>query len=276
MNNQITQYRYSDRNGTKVTHVIEGAKCAPVADAGRAFVADLAELEKRQQEFREAKAEPERLRAEATEAARTGASAADAKKILKRARAAQDALEDLEIDVAVAEAKTAASRLGYFATVEEHEAELQAEAKAAAEAAVLTLSAAAKMTRDGAAALGAALATMNGLLGIRGGDEFIPKPPRAKKEGSDEFALNGVPEVHAGVGVDKIGTAIDMAQRILREFAAEAKARAIVEELEAEADEAPDLDLYDDEPDEDEDDAADALDPDLFDVDGDEGDEVEA
>ncbi|WP_454119260.1 hypothetical protein [Microbacterium lacticum] len=254
MNNQITEYRYSDSNGTKVTHVIEGTKCAPVDEAGRAFVADLAEFKKHQKEFREAEAEPARLRAEATEAARTGASAADAKKILKRARAAQDALEERGIDYTVAETKTAASRLDYFATVEEHEAELQAEAKAAAEAAVLTLSAAAKMTRDGSAALGAALATMNGLRGVRGGDEFVPKPPRAKREGSDEFALNGVPEVHAGVGVNNIGTAIDMAQRILRDFAAEAKARAIVEELEAEADEAPDLDLYDEDGDDDDED----------------------
>lgn len=254
MSNQITQYRYSDRNGTKVTHVAEGTKVGPVAEAGRAFVADFAEFKKRQEEFREAEAEPARLRAEATEAARTGASAADAKKILKKARAAQDALEELEIDYAVAEAKVGASRLAYFATVEQHEAELQAEAKAAAEAAVLTLSAAAKMTRDGSAALAAALATMNGLRGVRGGDEFVPKSPRAKKEGSDEFALNGVPEVHAEVGRKSIGTAIDMAQRILRDFAAEAKARAIVEGLEAEADEAPDVDLYED--DEDDDDEA--------------------
>lgn len=271
MNIQITEYRYSDRNGTKVTYVAEGTKVGPVADAGRAFVADFAEFKKRQKEFREAEAEPARLRAEATEAARTGASAAEAKKILKRARAAQDALEEREIDDMVAEAKVGASRLGYFATVEEHEAELQAEAKAAAEAAVLTLSAAAKMTRDGSAALAAALATMNGLRGVRGGDEFVPKSPRAKKEGSDKFALNGIPEVHAGIGVDNIGTAIDMAQRILRDFAAEAKARAIVEGLEAEADEAPDLDLYDDEDDEDEGN----LDPDLYDLDGDEGDDVE-
>lgn len=272
MKNQITEYRYSDRYGMKATHVAEDTKVGPVAEAGRAFVADLAEFKKHQKEFREAEAEPARLRAEATDAARTGASAADAKKILKKARAAQDALEELEIDYTVAEAKVAASRLAYFATVEEHEAELQSEAKAAAEAAVLTLSAAAKMTRDGSATLAAALATMNGLRGIREGDEFVPKPPRAKREGSDELALNGVPEVHAGIGLESIGTAIDMAQRILRDFAAEAKARAIVEGLEAEADEAPDLDLYDDE-DDDEDDAADALDPDLYDV---EGDEVEA
>lgn len=251
MSNQITQYRYSDSNGTKTTYLIEGTKCAPVAEARRAFVADLAEFEKHKQEYREAEAEPARLRAEATEAARTGASAADAKKILKKARAAQDALEERGIDYTVSETKVGASRRVYFDKVEEHEPELRAEAKAAAEAAVLTLSAAAKMTLDGSAALGAALATLNGLRGVRGGDEFVPKPPRAKKEGSDEFALNGVPEVHAGVGVDKIGTAIDMAQRILRDFAAEEKARALYEELEAEADAAPDLDLYDDEPDED-------------------------
>lgn len=267
MSNQITEYRYSDRYGTMYsTHVDEDTKVAPVAEARRAFVADFAEFKKRQKEFREAEAEPARLKAEATEAARTGASAADAKKILKKARAAQEGLEDLEIDYAVAEAKVAASRNAYFAAVEDHEAELQAEAKAAAEAAVLTLSTGAKMTRDGSAALAAALATMNGLRAVRNGDVFVPKAPRAKKEGSDKFALNGIPEVHAQVGLESIGTAIDMAQRILRDFAAEAKARALVEGLEAEADEAPDVDLYDDEPDEDD------LDPDLYDLDGDEVD----
>ncbi|WP_454114844.1 hypothetical protein [Microbacterium lacticum] len=270
---KITEYRYSDRYGTmNSTHVAEDTKVGPVAEARRAFVADFAEFKKRQKEFHEAEAEPARLKAEAKEAARTGASAAEAKKILKKARAAQEGLEDLEIDYAVAEAKVAASRNAYFAAVEDHEAELQAEAKAAAEAAVLTLSTGAKMTRDGSAALAAALATMNGLRAVRNGDVFVPKAPRAKKEGSDKFALNGIPEVHAQVGLESIGTAIDMAQRILRDFAAEAKARALVEGLEAEADEAPDID---DEPDEDDDDdAAEALDPDLYDVEGD--DEVEA
>lgn len=245
----ITEHRYSTPYGTTKTHVMTSTKCGPVDEAGRAFVADLAEFQKSQKEFREAEAEPARLKAEATEAAQTGASAADAKKLLKKARAAQEGLEELEIDYTVAETKVAASRNAYLATVEEHEAELQAEAKASAEAAVLTLSAAAKMTRDGSATLAAALATMNGLRGVRDGDEFVPKPPRAKRAGSDDFALDGVPEIHAGIGVDNIGTAIDMAQRILRDFAAEAKARALVEGLEDEADEAPDLDLYDEDDD---------------------------
>lgn len=249
---KITEYRYHDRYDTKKAHVIVETKCASVVEAGRAFVADLAEFNKRQKEFRQAEAEPARLKAQASEAAKTGTSAAEAKKILKKARAAQEGLEDLEIDYDVAGAKLAASRSAYLATVEEHVAELEGEARASAEAALLTLTTGAKMTRDGSATLADALATMNGLRGVRDGDEFTPKAPKAKKTTGDGFALNGVPEVHVSVGLEAIGTGIDFGQRILREFAAEAKARALVEGLEAEADD-PAADI-DDEPDEDDDD----------------------
>lgn len=264
---KITEHRHNDRGGLKKTHTIDETKCVPVKEASRAFVADRAEFKAVQTRLRDAEVEPARLKAQAAEAAgeggRRGADASEAKAILKAARKAQEGLEDLELDYIAIEGKVAASRDAYFDALEAHADELLAEARAEADAALLTLAAGAKMTRDGSASLSAALATMNGLRGVRDGDEFIPRPARAKREGSDDFLLDGAPEVHASVGLDSISTAIDMAGRILRDFAAEAKARALLDGLEAEADDAPDID---DEPDEDDDD--DGLDPDLYDVDG--------
>lgn len=184
------------------------------------------------------------------------------KELRKRAAADREHAAELDLEWEGAVAKMASRRLKYLEVVEHHTPALRAEAKAALDSAILSVASASQIALR---AEGAMLGALEVLGALASGD-FEPRPLVAQRR---EVGEGGAPTVYISVARDALGKAVGYAAQILQDV----KDAEKVAKFEAEADEAPDID---NEPDEDDDDAAEALDPDLYDVDGDEGDEVEA
>lgn len=241
-----------------------------VATAGRLLEAAIAELRTAQRDRDAAQAELERFagdsRQQAQQAGAEGKKV-DKGKLRKKRHALAEQAEDTELDYVASLANLPRVHTAYLDTLAEQAPALADHAREEAKAALASLGTAASVIRRAGTSLADSLAIMGALPGVVEGDEFRPRPMRARREGSDEFVLNGSPEFHLDAAREALADALGFANRILKDLAKQQKAAR----LEDEADAAPDLD---DEADDDDDE--DGLDPDLYDVHGDEDAEPEA
>lgn len=230
-------------------HVIVNTKVKAIAAAGEDLFDAHAEFVTINRERSAAQGDPVRYaedaRLAAAEAGQKGGDATNAKKLRKKARAAEERLGDLDLEWEVAIANLQAKRWAYSAAVEHHAPALAAEAKAEVDAGIMALASAQQIARKGEAELSGALAIMAALGHVREGGEFAPKAPTAKSGG-----MGGIPGVYAVESIGQLAQAITYASEIRDDLEAEEEAAAKAAKLEAEADNAPDID---DEPDEDDD-----------------------
>ena len=253
---------FYDNYGTRVRiNYLDPETCsiAPLAAAGRLLEAAIAELKTALADRDAAAADLERFaddsRTQAREAGAEGKKL-DKGKLRKKRHALVERAEDTELDYVAALANLPRVHTGYLATLAEHAPALADHAREEAKSAMASLATAVGVIRRAGASLTDSLSLMGALPGVVDGDEFNPRPMRARREGSDEL-ISSAPEVHLDTAREALGGALGFADRILKDLAKQQKAAR----LEDEADDAADLD---DEPDEDED----GLDPDLYDVDG--------
>lgn len=242
----IKDLTYTDHGGGhNRIHVIVGSKVRAITAAADELFAAHAEFVTINRERTAAQGDPMRYaedaRLAAAEAGRTGGDATSAKKLRKKAAAAAERLGDLDLDWEVAIANLQAKRWAYGAAVEHHAPALAAEARGEVEAGIMALASAQQIVRKGEAALSGGLAIMAALGHVREGGEFVPKAPKAKSGG-----MGGVPGVHALEGIGELAQAITFASEIRDDLDAEQKAAEKAAKLEAEADDAPDLDDEDD------------------------------
>lgn len=246
---KIQTLTYNDGYSTQRLHVLAETKVADVDKAGAATATALADLKPIEREWFASEGDETRLRHEAAEAAReagrTGAKVD--KSLLKKARAAAEAREELELDLAAARARVSASYQRHAVAIEVHAAELIAHADAVVDAGQATLAAASKMARTGDVQLDTGLTVRNALAGVQRGEGFVPRQPSAR---TAEFGNGGVPGPYIALANENLSTAMGLTAQIVDQFKSEAK----LIKLQREADEAPDLH----EPDEDG--AADAAD----------------
>ncbi|WP_314855310.1 hypothetical protein [uncultured Microbacterium sp.] len=191
----------------------------------------------------------EDARLAAAEAGQKGGDAGEAKKLKKKARAAEERLGDLDLEWEVAIANLQAKRFAYSAAVEHHAPALAAEARTAADAAVLSLASAAGIARKAETQLSGSLAILAALGHVRAGGEFAPVPPTARSGG-----MGGAPGLYVAEAQSNLNTAIGYATEILDDLKADEKAAAQAAKAEAEGDD----DSLDDLGDEDEDDEVEA------------------
>ncbi len=242
----IKDLTYTDHGGGhNRIHVIVGSKVKAIAAAADDLMTAHAEFVTINRERTASQGDPARLaedaRLAAVEAGRTGGDAAAAKKLRKKAREAEERLGDLDLEWEVAIANLQAKRWAYGAAVEHHAPALAAEAKAEVDAGIMALASAQQIVRKGEAELSGALAIMAALGRVRDGLEFVPTPPKAKSGG-----MGGIPGIYATESVEQIAQAIRYASEIRDDLEAEEKAAEKAAKLEAEADNAPDLDDEDD------------------------------
>lgn len=197
-------------------------------------------------------------RAAARKAAEAGL-AVKAKDLRKRTAADREKAAELDLEWEGAVAAMQKRRFKYLEVVEHHTPALRAEAKAALDSSILSVASASQIALR---AEGAMLGALQVLGALASGD-FTPRALVAQRR---EMGEGGAPSVYIGTARENLGKAVSYAAQILEDVTDAER----VEKLVDIADESPDID---DEPDEDDDDAADALDPDLFDVDGNEGDD---
>lgn len=230
-------------------HVIVGTKVKAIALAGEELFAAHAEFVAVNRERTAAQGDPARYaedaRLAASEAGQKGGDAGAAKKLAKKARAAEERLGDLDLEWEVAIANLQAKRFAYVAAVEHHAPALAAEAAAEVDAGIMALASAQQIIRKGEAELSGALAIMAALGHVREGGEFVPKAPKAKSGG-----MGGVPGVHALEGIGHLAEAIVFATEIRDELEADEKAAAKRAKAEAEGDDDS-LDALADEDDDD-------------------------
>lgn len=263
---KTTEIRWNDGYSFQRLHVIDEASTdvAAVKKEGKKALEAHKALKTIERERQAAHVAVERAdeisRAAARQAALEGL-AVKPKELRKRAAADRERAAELDLEWEGAVAKMASRRFKYLAVIEHYTPALRAEAKAALDSAILSVASASEISRR---AEGAMLGALEVLGGLASGD-FTPRPLVAQRR---EMGEGGAPSVYISSARENLGKAVGYAAQILEDV----KDAEKVERLVDIADESPDID---DEPDED-DDAADALDPDLYDVDGDEGDEVEA
>ncbi|WP_292775189.1 hypothetical protein [Microbacterium sp. UBA6741] len=247
---------WSDTNGSSRTHVIDPAttKVKAISAAGKALIEAHAEYKAIDRERTASAGDPARLEHEAKVAAREAGKAGqkvDPKKLRKKIREAEERLGEIELDWEAAAANLRGRRHDYLASVEHHAPALAAEATAIAEAAILSLASASEIARKGEANVTGSLSILAALAETVNGGDFIPKAPRARRQGSDEFMMGSAPAPYVGEARDKLTSAIGFATRILDDLKAAAKDEEKRRKLEAEIEAAPDLD-DDDEDDDDE------------------------
>lgn len=230
----------------------ESTTVKAVAAAARALVEAAADHRTVSREYLAAKDDPTRLAHEATVAAREAGrdgKAVEPKKLRKKVREAEENVAELRLMHEAAASKLLAARRAYLDTVEHHAPALAAEARAEAEAGILSLATASSMARKAGAQTSGALAILAALAAVQDDAAlFEPKAPRAK---SARFG-GGVPAPHVSNAVEGLTAAIGFATEILEEMADADKKRARqddadanLEELDA-ADLAPDGDDDDD------------------------------
>lgn len=247
------EYSWSDINGFRKAHFIvpESTKVTAVAKAGRALIEAHAEYREIDRERTAAQGDPARLEQEAKVAAREAGKAGkkvDPKKMRKRVAEAEARLAEIELEWEAASANLRARHHDYLAVIEHHAPALAAEATTEAEAAIMSLASASDIARKADARLTGSLSILVALRAVVDGGDFIPKPPKARKQSSDEFLMGSTPGPFIGEAREKLTTAIGFGSRILDDLKAAAKEEEKRRELEAEIEAAPDLD------DEDEDD----------------------
>lgn len=248
---------FYDNYGTRVRiHYIDPETCsiAPLADAGRLLEAAIAEYQTARADRDAAAADLERFaddsRAQAHEAGAEGKKL-DKGKLRKKRQALIERAEDTELDYVASLANLPRVHTAYLATLVEHAPALADHAREEAKSAMASLATAVGVIRRAGASLTDSLSLMGALPGVVDGDEFNPRPMRARREGSDEFILSSVPEVHLDAARESLGGALGFADRILKDLAKQQKAARLQDEV----DDAPDLedddedDLDDDETD---------------------------
>ncbi|CDK00711.1 hypothetical protein MIC448_320015 [Microbacterium sp. C448] len=243
-----------DNYGSRVRiNYLDPATCsiAPLAAAGRALEAALGELRAASKERTDAQSDLERFGNDAREQAQQAGAAGkklDKGKLRKKRQALAERAEDTELDYVAALANMPRAQTAYLEALAEHAPALADHAREEAKAAVASLATAVGVIRRAGASLADSLAIMGALPAVVAGDEFNPRQMKARKETSDDFVLNGAPEVHLSVARESLGTALGFAKRILDDLKKRDKAARLV----AEADD-PAADI-DGEPDEDDDD----------------------
>ncbi|WP_100813186.1 hypothetical protein [Microbacterium lacus] len=228
----------------------ETCSIAPLAAGGRLLEAAIAELKTAQKDRDAAAADLDRFaddsRVQAQQAGAEGKKV-DKGKLRKKRQALVERAEDTDLDYVAALANLPRVHTAYLATLAEHAPALADHAREEAKSAMASLATAVGVIRRAGMSLTDSLSILGALPGVVDGDEFHPRPMRARREGSDEFILNGAPEVHLDLAREALAEALGFSKRILADLAKQQKAAR----LEDEADAADDLD---DEPDEDDDD----------------------
>lgn len=249
---------FYDNYGTRVRiHYIDPETCsiAPLAAAGRLLEAAITEHKTALTDRDAAAADLERFaddsRTQAREAGAKGKKL-DKGKLRKARQALIERAEDTELDYVAALANLPRVHTAYLATLAEHAPALADHAREEAKSAMASLATAVGVIRRAGASLTDSLSLMGALPGVVDGDEFRPRPMRARREGSDEFLLSSAPEVHLDSARESLGGALGFADRILKDLAKQQKAARLQDEV----DDAPDLmdgdeddDLDDDETD---------------------------
>lgn len=259
------QIRYSDGYGFQTVYVVDPASTDVVAvkKAGAKVLEahkKLREVERAQSAAHaDVKAADEINRNAARKAALAGL-AVKPKELRKRAAADRERAAELDLEWEGALAAMQARRLKYLEVIEHHTPALRAEAKQALDSAILSVASASQIALRAEAAMSGALSLLGGLAS----GDFTPRQLVAQRR---EHGEGGAPTVYISGARGDLAKAVGYASQILQDVKDAEKVEKLIEI----ADESPDID---DEPDEDDDDAAEALDPDLYDVDGDEDDEV--
>lgn len=229
----------------------ETCSIAPLATAGRLLEAAIAELRTAQKDRDAAAADLDRFaddsRAQAQQAGAEGKKL-DKGKMRKKRQALVERAEDTDLDYVAALANLPRVHTAYLETLAEHAPALADHAREEAKAARASLATAVGVIRRAGASLSDSLSIMGALPGVLEGYEFNPRPMRARREGSDEFIINGAPEVHLDLAREALSEALGFSQRILDDLAKQQKAAR----LEGEADDADDLDDDDDDVNDDE------------------------
>lgn len=140
----------------------------------------------------------------------------------------------------------------YLELLAHHAPALAAEARQAADHAVISAVTAVKLTQSAAAEITASTAILNALPGALGG-EFVPKPPKAHSEVTDDFNDGKFPAAHLDEAEASLRKGILYATRVLEDLEAAAKDRA----AEVADDEADDVTIERDHDDDEDDDEAD-------------------
>jgi hypothetical protein len=256
------QLTWTDTNGYARVHIIdpETTTVKAVAEAGEKFLEAHAQFTTIERERSAAQSDVRRRTAEAKVEAReagTRGEKFDAKKSRKVTREKEERLAEIDLGWEAGSAALRAQSRAYAELVKHHAPALAAEAKSEADAAILSLASAAAIARRAEANVTGSLSILGGLQGVRGGEAFTPRAPKARREVADELGEGGVPGPYVGTAVAHLGTAIGLATRILDDLkAAEAEQakRAKVEADDAAdgAAEDPDEVPYTDEEDDDE------------------------
>lgn len=243
-----------DNYGTRVRiNYIDPETCsiAPLADAGRLLEAAIAWHKTALADRDAAAADLERFaddsRTQAREAGAKGKKL-DKGKLRKARQALIERAEDTELDYVAALANLPRVHTDYLATLAEHAPALADHAREEAKSAMASLATAVGVIRRAGASLTDSLSLMGALPGVVDGDEFNPRPMRARREGSDELILSSAPEIHLDAAREALGGALGFADRILKDLAKQQKAARLQDEV----DEAPDLEDDDDDDDDDE------------------------
>lgn len=248
---RISQHRWEDGGTSRTLSILSGSgieDCDKSADAFRVALDELAALRK---EFRASEGDPERLRQEARAQARAAGAKGGKpdKKYRKKIAAAREALEDLQLD---AEAKTAevnALAEEHRQSIEEHATDLFERAKLGAQAAIHEVTSASAIATRGGSAVTANLTIMASLGDLIEVGSFVPRAPRLRRQGGDDFFQGSSPEPYVGEAAASLGKAISFSNRIMDDLLAEAQRRNRLAKIDAEVEDSPDLD--DDEDDDD-------------------------
>jgi hypothetical protein len=207
-----------------------------VADLGREILEAHAAHVALSREREAAADAPQRLGDQAREAAAAAGvdgKTPDVKRILKKKREAEERLEEIDLEWTATGARLAALRTRYLDTLTHYAPALAAEARATADAAILSLASAREIARKAAGALEGALTLLGGLATVSDG-QFTPVPPKARRDSSDDFLEGTAPIPYAQNAVEQIGVAIGWAARVLDDLAVDAKARAAQDASDAE------------------------------------------
>lgn len=255
------QLTWSDTYGHTRIHVVDpdSTNVKAIAEGGRKLIEAHSSHAQISRERAAAQGDVQRRTdealAEARAAGREG-KAFDGKKSRKRTRELEERLAEIDLEWEHASAVLRAQSHAYVELVEHHAPALAAEAKGEADAAILSLASAAAIARRAEANLTGSLSVLDALQGVRQGEGFTPRQPKARREVADEFGSGGVPGPHVSGALTGLGTAIALATRILDGLKAAEMEAAKAAKAEEEADNDPDEIPYTD--DEDEDDEVDA------------------
>ncbi|AZC14567.1 hypothetical protein [Microbacterium sp. ABRD28] len=245
MPDSTTQLSWSGAGGHWTLHVLPTSSVAAVRDISVKCIEAHAAQKTAWRELTAARREADGVARETNRAAFQAGSdgkVPDKKALKKKKLAAIERVEDAELDFTAATAALGALRMSYLETLAHHAPALAAEARSDAEAGILELASALGIARQAGAKVASSTALLAALPRVVGGDDFAPVPPAASKNSADEFGEGRAPEVHAQIAADRLVKAIGFAKRVLDDLDAAEKEQTARSRLEAEADEAPDLD----------------------------------